>query len=60
MSLGIEGDIFPSLSSKADKVTVDAGTTGYVRVKFFTMPTTIPGVYTGTITIKSTHGSRFP
>ena len=58
MSLGIEGDIWPFALFESDKVTVDAGTTGYVRVKFFTMPTTIPGVYTGTITIKSTDGTQ--
>jgi hypothetical protein len=34
-------------------LTIPSGELSYARVKFFTMPTTIPGVYNGRISVKS-------
>jgi hypothetical protein len=53
VSLSVEGDIWPFTLFEKDKLTVAAKQTEYAKVKFFTMPTTIPGIYNGVITLAS-------
>jgi hypothetical protein len=53
VSLSVEGDIWPFTMFDKDKITVASMSTEYAKIKFFTMPTTIPGAYYGTIIVKS-------
>jgi hypothetical protein len=52
ISLSVEGDIWPYTLLEKDKILVKPGETDYARIKFFTLPTTIPGIYNGNIIIK--------
>ncbi|NIO44405.1 MAG: DUF853 family protein [Candidatus Aenigmarchaeota archaeon] len=53
IQMSAEGDIWPYTLFEKDKFNVDPGETYYANIKFFTLPTTLPGVYNGRITIKS-------
>lgn len=41
-----------------DKIDIKSKDTAYAKVKFFTMPTTIPGVYNGNILVKNKDGTE--
>jgi len=53
VSLSVEGDIWPFTMFDKDKIDIKSKDTAYAKIKFFTMPTTIPGVYNGNIIVKS-------
>jgi len=53
ISLSVDGDIWPFTMFENDTLTIGPKQTAYAKIKFFTMPTTIPGVYNGDIIVKS-------
>ncbi|MEM5778122.1 MAG: NEW3 domain-containing protein [Candidatus Aenigmatarchaeota archaeon] len=53
VSLSVDGDIWPFTLLEKDKITIGPKQTEYAKIKFFTMPTTIPGVYNGNIIVKT-------
>jgi hypothetical protein len=53
VSLSVDGDIWPFTLFEKDKITVKSKQTEYAKIKFFTMPTTIPGIYNGNIIVKT-------
>jgi hypothetical protein len=53
VSLSVDGDIWPFTLFEKDKIVIGPKQTEYAKIKFFTMPTTIPGVYNGNIIIKT-------
>jgi len=53
VSLSVDGDIWPYTMIEKDKLTIKSAQTEYARIKFFTLPTTLPGIYNGNIFITS-------
>ncbi len=51
--MSVEGDIWPYILFEEDKFDVKPGETYYANIKFYTLPTTIPGIYNGNLIIKS-------
>ena len=53
IKLSVEGDIWPYTLFEKDKFDVKPGETYDANIKFYTLPTTIPGIYNGNIVVKS-------
>ncbi|MHA1866310.1 MAG: helicase HerA domain-containing protein [Candidatus Heimdallarchaeaceae archaeon] len=53
IKLSVEGDIWPFTLFEKDKFDVKPGETYHANIKFYTLPTTLPGVYNGNIVVKS-------
>ncbi|NIM46963.1 MAG: DUF87 domain-containing protein [Candidatus Aenigmarchaeota archaeon] len=51
--MSVEGDIWPYTLFENDTFNVESGETYYANIKFYTLPTTLPGIYNGYLVIKS-------
>jgi hypothetical protein len=52
VKLSVQGDLFPYTLFEDEILSIAAKQTEYTKIKFFTMPTTIPGIYNGRILVK--------
>jgi hypothetical protein len=53
IKLGVEGDIWPYVLFEKDTFSIGPGGTYDANIKFYTLPTTIPGIYNGNIIVTS-------
>lgn len=58
VKLSVEGDIWPYTLFEKDTFPVDAGETYFSNIKFYTLPTTLPGIYNGNIVVRSGNITR--
>ncbi len=58
MKLSVEGEIWPFTLFDRDTFSVKAGGIYTSNIKFYTLPTTIPGTYRGNIVVKSGNITR--
>lgn len=53
IKLGVEGDIWPYVLFEKDTFSINPGDSYNANIKFYTLPTTMPGIYNGNIIVTS-------
>ncbi len=53
IALSVEGDVWPYTLFEDDRFNIKSGETHYANIKFYTLPTTLPGIYNGNIVVTS-------